>query len=134
MDREGVGDGVGETHSDPLSETLGISFDRIEAGLATTSLTVGDEHLNANGKLHGAMIFALADAAAGAVGQGDDETVVGIETNTSFLGAVDRGEHVVATAEVTHESSRFNETQVSIEKEDGTAVATYRVRGYRIEE
>ncbi|MWV38453.1 MULTISPECIES: hotdog fold thioesterase [Natrialba] len=119
--------------ADPFCGTLGIDFATIEPGYAETTLTVTEDVVNFNGKLHGAVIFALADAAAAAATQADGQTVVGIETNTSFLSAAEPGDTLIATARIIHESSQLNGTRVVVEKEDGTQIAMFRVRGYRIE-
>ncbi|WP_254533081.1 PaaI family thioesterase [Natrinema gelatinilyticum] len=119
--------------NDPLCRTLGIEFERIEPNYAETTLDVTADLTNFNGKLHGAVIFALADAAAGAADQANGTTTVGIETSTSFLTAVEPGETLTATAEVVHESAKFSTTQASVETTDGTEVATFNARGYRID-
>ncbi|MEY7851082.1 PaaI family thioesterase [Natrarchaeobius sp. A-rgal3] len=128
-----VDDAREHIQSDPLCGTLDIDFTTIEPGYAETTLTVTEDVVNLNGKLHGAVIFALADAAAGAATQADGQTTVGIETNTSFLSAAEPGDTLIATAEITHQSSQLNGTRAVVEKADGTQIAMFRARGYRIE-
>ena len=118
---------------DPFCDRLGIEFVEIGDGSATARLDVTAAHLNFAGVLHGGAAFSLADAAAGAalsslVGEGGS---IALEANVSYLSAVEEGETVVATAEVSHESRKTAEMTVTLETDDGTCVASYRCRGYK---
>ncbi len=52
---------------------------------------------------------------------------------TRPFSAAEPGDTLIATARIIHESSQLNGTRVVVEKEDGTQIAMFRVRGYRIE-
>jgi acyl-CoA thioesterase len=49
----------------PLKRHLGLELDGDEPGRARARITVGDEHLNPNGVVHGAVLFAMVDTAMG---------------------------------------------------------------------
>jgi acyl-CoA thioesterase len=48
-----------------LRRFLGMEIDEVAAGHARARVTVADEHLNPNGVVHGAVLFALVDTAMG---------------------------------------------------------------------
>lgn len=49
----------------PLKQYLGMSIDETDDGRATARIEVADEHLNPNGVVHGAVLFAMIDTAMG---------------------------------------------------------------------
>lgn len=49
----------------PLKAFLGLELEEVAAGHARGRITIGDEHLNPNGVVHGAVLFALVDTAMG---------------------------------------------------------------------
>lgn len=48
-----------------LQEFLGMELSGVDAGSGTAGITVGAEHANPNGVVHGAVLFALVDTAMG---------------------------------------------------------------------
>lgn len=49
----------------PLKQHLGMELSGDTPGTASASVTIGPEHLNPNGVVHGAVLFALVDTAMG---------------------------------------------------------------------
>lgn len=119
-----------QIEDDPFCALLGIELAALEPGFARTELTVEPELQNFHGTAHGGVINALADAAFAAAANSRGETALALETNVSYLDAVDPGERLVATAEETHVSGRTAEYEVVIAN-DGDRVATFRGRVYR---
>ena len=104
-----TGDGAGDDErgsdelrdriaSDPYCATLGIDLLALEPGRAVTALTVTDDLVNFHDTPHGGAIYSLADAAFAAASNSRGETAVALETNVSYLEAVDVGETLTATA------------------------------------
>ncbi|XVH31417.1 hydroxyphenylacetyl-CoA thioesterase PaaI [Haloferacaceae archaeon DSL9] len=118
---------------DPFCETLGIELSDLEAGRARMTLEVTSELRNFHGTPHGGAIYGLADAAFAAASNSDGATAVALETNVSYLAAVDVGSTLVATADETHRSRRTALYDVSIEADDGDLVATFRGRVYLLD-
>lgn len=56
----------GEYGDFALRRFLDMSVAEVEPGRATASLEIGQAHLNPNGVVHGAVLFALVDTAMGA--------------------------------------------------------------------
>jgi acyl-CoA thioesterase len=58
--------GMDDEYGDfPLKQHLGLELGGGEEGRATASITVGEQHLNPNGVVHGAVLFAMLDTAMG---------------------------------------------------------------------
>ncbi|MFW5938902.1 MAG: hydroxyphenylacetyl-CoA thioesterase PaaI [Halolamina sp.] len=119
--------------SDPFCATLGIEVVDLSPGHARAELRVTDDLLNFHGIPHGGAIYSLADAAFAAASNARGETALALETNISYLDAVDVGETLTATAEETHLSGRTGEYVVEIVDENQDRVATFRGRVYRPE-
>jgi len=117
--------------SDAYCETLGIDVTDLEAGSARTELTITEDLLNFHGTPHGGAIYSLADAAFAAASSSHGETAVALETNISYLEAVETGETLTATAEETHAAGRTAEYEIEVTSQDGNRVATFRGRVYR---
>ena len=119
--------------SDPYCETLGIELTALEPGYARTELAITSALTNFHGTPHGGAIYSVADAAFAAASNAGDDAAVALETNVSYLEAVDVGTTVHAIAEETHVGGRTAEYEVVVADEDDARVATFRGRVYRIE-
>lgn len=129
----GVPDEVRERiESDAYCETLGIDVVELDSGYARTELTVTEDLLNFHGTPHGGAIYSLADAAFAAASNSHGDTAVALETNISYLEAVDTGETLAATAEETHMAGKTAEYEVEVTNGDGERIATFRGRVYRL--
>jgi len=120
-----------QIRSDPYCELLDIDFANIDVGTAQAELTVTEELLNFHGTLHGGAIYSLADAAFAAASNSHGDPAVGLESNISYLSAVDVGDTLLATAKETHLSSGTGEYEVEVTNGAGDRVATFRGRVYR---
>jgi acyl-CoA thioesterase len=128
----GVDDEVRERiDADPFCETLGIELVSLDAGSARTALTVTEDLLNFHGTPHGGAIYSLADAAFAAASNSHGETAFALETNISYLDAVEVGETLTATAEETHLAGATAEYEIVVTDEADDRVATFRGRVYR---
>ena len=116
--------------NDPYCATLGIDLVALEPGRARTELTVTDDLLNFHGTPHGGAIYSLADAAFAAASNSHGQPAVALETNVSYLAAVETGTTLAATATETHASRKTAEYEVVVTA-DGDRVATFRGRVYK---
>ena len=115
---------------DPYCAKLGIQLVSLGPGTAALELDVTEELLNFHGTPHGGAVYSLADAAFAAASNSHGETAVALETNMSYLSAVDVGDTLRAEAEETHMAGRTAEYQIPVTA-DGERVATFRGRVYR---
>lgn len=118
---------------DPFCELVGIELVDLGPGTATTELTVTEEHVNFHGIPHGGAINALADAAFAAASNAAGRTAFALETNISFLEAVEVGTTLTATAEERHVRGRTGSYEIEVTDDEGDPVATFRGRVYRPE-
>jgi acyl-CoA thioesterase len=119
--------------SDPYCATLGIEVTALDPGRARTELTVTEDLLNFHGTPHGGAIYSLADAAFAAASNTRGTTAVALETNVSYLDAVEVGETVTATATETHLGGRTAAYEVTVTDGDDDRIATFRGRVYRVD-
>ncbi len=118
---------------DAFCETLGIDLVDLSPGRARTELTVTPALCNFHGTPHGGAVYSLADAAFAAASNSHGRTAVALETNISYLEAVETGETLAAVAEETHAAGRTAEYEVEVVDGSGDRVATFRGRVYRPE-
>src|SRR5699024_4550387 len=110
-----VSDEVREcVQSDEFCETMGIDVVELESGYARTELTITEDLLNFHGTPHGGAIYSLADAAFAAASNSHGTTAVALETNISYLEAVDVDETLAAIAEETHLAGKTAEYEVEV--------------------
>ncbi|MFC7177162.1 hydroxyphenylacetyl-CoA thioesterase PaaI [Halosegnis marinus] len=119
--------------SDPYCAFLGITLASLAPGAARTRLTVAEKHLNFHGTPHGGAIYSLADAAFAAASNAGDRTAVALETNISYLEAVEVGETITATAAETHDGGRTAEYEIEVTDGADERIATFRGRVYRLD-
>ena len=117
--------------SDAYCATLGIDLVDLEPGAASTRLEVSEELTNFHGTPHGGAIYSLADAAFAAASNAAGETAVALETNISYLEAVEVGTVLTATAAETHDGGRTAEYEVVVTDDADDRVATFRGRVYK---
>lgn len=118
--------------SDPFCAELGIELVELDAGYATTEVTIRKSHRNFHGTPHGGLLYSLADSAFAAASNSRGETAVALETNISYLEAVEVGSTLTAVAEETHAGSRTAEYEVEITDEADDRIATFRGRVYKL--
>jgi acyl-CoA thioesterase len=110
----------------PFADLIGMVVQRTGRGTAQARLTVGPDHLNPHGVLHGAVLFALIDTSMGGAAVSvlaEGQRPVTIEIQTRFLRAVLGGSlHCEAT--VVKPGSRVVHLEARVHGDDGTLVAT----------
>ena len=130
----GVADEVRErVDSDAFCDTLGIDVIELDVGYARTELTIMEDLLNFHGTPHGGAIYSLADAAFAAASNSHGTTAVALETNMSYLEAIDVDKTITAEAEETHLAGSTAEYEVEVTDGADDRIATFRGRVYRME-
>lgn len=111
---------------------MGITITHASADEVRAELTIGAEHLQGYGIVHGGvhcgLIESLASIGAALVALPRNQTVVGLENNTSFVRAVRAGAklHAVATPVTRGRRTQVWESQILDDQE--RIVAAGRVR------
>ena len=113
------------------AKAMGLEFVRLTADEVVVEWTVGPEHLQPHGIVHGGVHCGVVETAC-SVGASIDaasrgQTVVGVENHTSFLRAVRSG-RLRATAVPLQRGRRAQLWEARIVDEQDRLVATGRVR------
>jgi 1,4-dihydroxy-2-naphthoyl-CoA hydrolase len=110
----------------------GLRFTLATAERVGAEWTVGPQHLQAYGIVHGGVhcgvIETLASVGAAVFASARHQTVVGLENHTSFIRAVRAGEKLTADARPITRGKRTQVWEATISTEAGETVATGRVR------
>jgi uncharacterized protein (TIGR00369 family) len=123
-------DGLTGVIDEGLNNTLGFHLDEAGPDRVVLSWTVGPEHLQPYGIVHGGVYCAAAEASASigaALWFGDRGQVVGAANHTNFLRAVRSG-RVVATASPVHRGRSQQLWQVEMRDEADRLVSRGEVR------
>ncbi len=113
-------------------KAMGVTITHATRDEVRCELTVGEEHLQGYGIVHGGvhcgLIESLASIGAYVFAQERGQHVVGLENNTSFIRAVRAGTWLHAVATPVTRGRRTQVWEGRVLDEDGRIVATGRVR------
>ncbi len=110
-----------------LAETLGMEITEFGEGSCVVELTVGGKHLNMGGVAHGGVHATLLDTAMGGTLVSiisREEWCATAQLDISYLNAVNKGEHIVATAEVIRRGRNLAHVEGKLVNGEGNLVAT----------
>jgi uncharacterized protein (TIGR00369 family) len=111
----------------PLRRFLGMELSGDEPGVGVAHVVIGPEHLNPNGVVHGAVLFALVDTAMGkstmSVIDEPDRYCASIEVSLRFIRPAVDG-RVTATATVVKRGRSVVHLESRVVEDDGRLVAT----------
>jgi 1,4-dihydroxy-2-naphthoyl-CoA hydrolase len=130
---------VGEDFSKRLNampegwlQAMNVTITHATADAVSAELTVGPEHLQSYGIVHGGvhcgLIESLASIGAALYALPKNQSVVGLENNTSFVRAVREGAKLRATASPVTRGRRTQVWNAQVLDEQDRIVATGRVR------
>lgn len=111
---------------------MSVSITKATADEVRAELTVGPEHLQGYGIVHGGvhcgLIESLASIGAALYALPRNQSVVGLENNTSFIRAVRAGATLRAVATPVTRGRKTQVWEAKVEDGEGRVVATGRVR------
>ena len=111
---------------------MGITITRATADEVRAELTVGPQHLQGYGIVHGGvhcgLIESLASIGAAIYARPRSQYVVGLENNTSFIRAVRAGATLRAVATPITRGRKTQVWEATVEDGGGRVVAAGRVR------
>ncbi len=118
-------------HLDGWAAAMGLRYVRAGRDEVVAELTVGPQHLQVYGIVHGGvhagLVETLASIGAALDGLQRGQTAVGLENHTSFLRAV-RGGILRGTARPLTRGRRSQVWEANVHDAEGHLVATGRVR------
>jgi acyl-CoA thioesterase len=103
----------------------GIVIEEARAGYCRLRMALRDDMLNGHRTAHGGIVFALADTAFAYVCNGRNERAVAAQASIIFLGSAQAGQVLVAEAEEVASEGRSGVTRVTVQTDDGRAVAEF---------
>lgn len=110
-----------------LKSFLGMELDGDDAGVATAHVDLGPEHMNPNGVVHGAVLFALVDTAMGkatmSVIDEPGRFCASIELSLRFIRPAVSG-RVTATATVVKRGRSVVHLDARVTGDEGRLIAT----------
>jgi acyl-CoA thioesterase len=112
--------------ADIASHRLGIELDEVSDGRARVRMTVADWMLNGHGICHGGLVFTLADTAFALACNSGEDAAVAAACDVVFVAPARLGEVLVAEAAERTRFGRSGIYDVTVRREDGTAIAEFR--------
>ena len=119
-------------HRDGWCTAMALEFLKATTDEVIAEWTVGPQHLQAYGIVHGGVhcgvIETLASVGAAVTAMPRGQTVVGLENHTSFVRAVRLGQRLRGVARPITRGRTTQVWEATVTGEDGKVVATGRVR------
>jgi acyl-CoA thioesterase len=109
----------------PFWAVLGMEVVDAKKGWARTRIPYSERLANANGVLHGGVIFSAADSATGIALSGlltNSEKIATLEININYVRPVE-GRDIFAEAQIIHRGSQTAVGEVTVRDADGSLVA-----------
>lgn len=119
-------------HNDSASQRLGMTLLEVGPGTATLSMQIKDEHLNGHKICHGGYIFLLADSAFAFAANSYNQLAVAQHNSISYVQPGQKDDLLTARAVEVSRSARSGIYDVTIENQNGEAIAHFRGHGRTI--
>jgi acyl-CoA thioesterase len=116
--------------NDRFARHSGIELRDVSEGAATVAMTIGPEHLNGVGIVHGGAIFTLADFAFAAASNSHGTVAVAINATIAFVKAATAGT-LTAEAKETSRNPKLATYDVRVTDDTGDLVAAFHGMVYR---
>ena len=110
-----------------LAKTMGIEITEFSEGSCVVECTVGERHLNMGGVAHGGVHATMLDTAMGGTLVSilaKEEWCATAQIDISYLNAVNKGDHLIATAEVVRRGRNLAHLEGTLVDSEGRKVAT----------
>jgi acyl-CoA thioesterase len=118
--------------ADAASRSLGIELDEVAPGRARARMRVTDSMLNGHGICHGGLVFTLADSAFAFACNSYNLTTVASGCTIEFVAPARENDVLTAVAQERSVSGRTGVYDIEVTNQDGTAIAFFRGKSYRI--
>ena len=115
---------------DRASRALGIAVLAVGPGTATLAMTVREDMLNGHHLCHGGLVSTLADSAFAFACNAYNEVTVASGFDVNLLAAARLGDVLTATAHEVNKAGRTGVYDVTVNNQQGVAVAAFRGRSY----
>lgn len=116
----------------PLAGLLGIKVEEVRDSYALTSITITEEHCNAEARAHGGVLFALADQAFAVAVHAKGYRGYALEIKINFFEAAFPGDVVLAEATPIDIRRRVSLWNIELRKDTGEKIGVAQGLGYHI--
>lgn len=116
---------------DPFMAMLGIKIEESSKGYARVSVKTLKSMVNFNGAVHGAVIFALADAAF-SVACNYLQKATAVSASISYLSAAQAGDEIIAEVKSDKQGKKIGGYSAKVYTSDGKLLATFSGVSYTI--
>lgn len=117
---------------DRAARDRGITVDRVDAGVATLSLTVAEDMVNGHDLCHGGYIFMLADTAFAYACNSENHAAVASGARIEFLAPARLGDRLTATARRLAQKRTTGVYDIVVTDQAGRDVALFRGNAHRL--
>ena len=119
---------------DPMARYLGIEVLDVKEDYSRLGLTVRPEHLNALGRAHGILVYALVDQAIAVAANASGGSAMLLESKINFLNGVPEGTRLEAEAHPVEKKRKIGCWNVVVrQKDSGLLVASGQGTSYHKE-
>ncbi|MBP8606231.1 MAG: hotdog fold thioesterase [Phycisphaerae bacterium] len=115
---------------DAFSHHCGIRLLDVKPGYAAAEMPIEPKHLNSVGIVHGAAVFALADAVFAAASNSHGYVAVAVNISISYIKAVSEGV-LRAEAQENNPRGRMGSYTITIRDQQGDLAAVFQGLAYR---
>ena len=120
-------------NKDRFSQYVGIELLESSAGKIRAGMKIKKHHLNSMGTVHGAALFALADAVFAVASNSHGNIAMAINAHISFMQAAREGV-LIATGREISLGPKLASYKIDITAEQGALIATFQGMVYRKKE
>lgn len=117
---------------DLASQSLGMELAEIRPGHARMTMTVRPDMCNGHLICHGGLIFTLADSTFAFACNSYNINAVALGCTIDFLATGRAGDRLTAVGEMRQQGSRTGLYDITVTRDDGTTIAVFRGKSYRI--
>ena len=117
-------------HKDHFAHHIGVEMLEYSGGKALARMTVGKQHLNSAGTVHGGAIFSLADAVFSVASNSHGTLALAINVSISFFKSVNGGT-LSAEAEEVSLNPKLATYLITVKDEKGARIALFQGTVYR---
>jgi len=118
---------------DLFAHHVGIELIEAHNGYAKASLAIKEHHLNGVGRVHGGVIFTLADLAFAAASNSQGRVAVAISASIQFLRAP-KGDRLFAEAREISCDHKLASYEITVTDETGEIISVFQGMVYRKKE
>ena len=109
---------------DPFATHMGIEVDEVREGYARCSLTVRPEYLNAVERVHGGVVYALADQALAVASNSTGVSALSLSFTINYVASAMEGEKIFSEALPVNQGKKISLWRIEVRGTEDRLIAT----------